>query len=329
MCHLDKHMTQPPETTDSAPPNSTTRANDKRSACGILSSDGAAAVLPYARTMLEKNRRWPATLQHVPIWDFVAIVGVAVAEMKDVVYVKERGQPRRELVFIASAYRHLQARGDASAMTLAAFKARVLEARLGHTMFLDRCRTNRGFSPLLIRASTVQGPRGPYHLIERDGIDTVKNALEHVMKLLPDSAQVHVESFARRVAADEALRDGRPRLITLEPEKFAARIQEFVDRERCDMPLTTLFWKLEDRGEMTGMDIESFKTRLLAAHRAGRLQLGTQVEMIRPNGLFMHVPTIRDAGVTFSVVQRSNIPQPIPWGPPHPPILRRLVLHAP
>ncbi len=322
-------MTQPPETTDSSPPNSTKRANDLFTACGILSSDGAAAVLAYARTLVEKNRRWPATLQHVPIWKFVGIVDVAAEEIKEVVYVKERRQARRELVFIASVYRHLQARGDASMMSLAAFKARVLEARASRMMIIERCRNTTGISPLLIEASTVQGPRGPFHLIERDAMDNVSHALEHVTSLLPDSARMTVASFARRVFADEALRDGRPRLITLEPEKFAARIQEFVDRELGDMPITTLFWKLEDRGEMTGIDIESFKTRLLAAHRAGRVRLGTQQETVRPDALFLHVPTIRDAGVTFSVVRRSNIPLPIPWGPPHPPIIRRLVLHAP
>lgn len=286
-------------------------------------------MLAYARTLVEKNRRWPATLQHVPVWKFVGIVNLAAAELKEVVSIKERRQSRRELVFIASVYRHLLARGDASTMTLAAFKARVLEARAAHMMILERCRNTTGFSPLLVEASAAQGPRGPYHLIERNAIANVKHALEHVASLLPDAARMNVTSFARRVHADETLRDGRPRLITLESEKFAARIQEFVDRELGDMPITTLFWKLEDRGEMTGIDIESFKSRLLTAHRAGRLNLGTQIESIRADALFMHVPTIRDAGMTFSVVRRSNIPPPIPWGPPHPPIIRRLVLHAP
>lgn len=322
-------MTQPPESMDSSPSSSTKRSNDLFKACLILSSDGAAAVLKYAYTLLDKNRRWPAILAHVPTWKFAGIVRVAAAELKEVVYLKERRRSRRELVFIASVYRHLQARGDASGMTLAAFKARVLEARLDHTLVLERCRNPKGLSPLLVEASTVQGPRGPYHFIERDSIDDVKHALEHVTDLLPDSARTSVTSFARRVHADEMLRDGRPRLITLEPAKFAARIQEFVDRERSDMPITTLFWKLEDRGEMTGLDVESFKARLLGAHRAGRLELGTQGETFRPDALFMHVPTIFDAGVTFSVVRWSKIIPPIPWGPPHPPIIRRLVLHAP
>ncbi|MBK9261608.1 MAG: hypothetical protein IPM54_17605 [Polyangiaceae bacterium] len=47
-------------------------------------------------------------------------------------------------------------------------------------------------------------------------------------------------SFARRVHADEALRDGRPRLVTLSPEAFAARVQALVDRE-MEQAVTRLF----------------------------------------------------------------------------------------
>ena len=321
-------MSQPPETTDSPAPSSTKRANDIFEACGPLSSDGAAAVLAYARAMIDRNRRFPAVLQHVAIWKFVGLVNDVAAEVKDVVYFK-RYKRRHEYVFIASVYRALQARGDAGSMSLAQFKSRVLDARLNHMMVLERYRNTTGVSPLLLEASAVQGPRKLYHLIERDRISDVRHALEHVTHLLPDAARPAVASFARRVHADEALRGGRPRLITLGPEKFAARVQEFVDRESGDMSIATLFWKLEDRGEMTGIDFESFKARLLAAHRAGRLRLGAQKEMIRPDALFMPVATIQDGGVTWAVVQRSNLCLPIPWGPPSPPIIRRLVLHAP
>jgi hypothetical protein len=321
-------MTQPPGTTDSSAPNSTKRANDVYAACDALSSDGAAAVLAYARTMVDRNRRHPPVLQNVAVWKFVAAVGDVAAEIKDVVYVRER-RHTRELVFIASVFRALQARGDASAMSLSAFKARVVEARNHKMMIIERCRNTEGVSPLLIEASAVQGPRGICHLIERDPIENVKHALEYVTSLLPDAARPVVASFARRVHADEVLRDGRPRLITLEPEKFAARVQEFVDREPGDMSITSLFWKLEERGETTGIDLESFKGRLLAAHRAGRLRLGEAVDRIVPDAFFMQVATIRDEGVTLSVVRRSSSPRPIPWGPPNPPIIRRLVLHAP
>jgi hypothetical protein len=68
---------------------------------------------------------------------------------------------------------------------------------------------------------------------------------------------------------------------------------------------------------------------LLAAHRAGRLKLGTQTDAARSDAFFMQVTTIHDAETTWSVVRRSNVSPPIPWGPPHPPIIRRLVLHAP
>jgi hypothetical protein len=328
MCESDKPMTQRPESMDSSSPKSTRVANDVFAACGHLSSDGAAAVLAYARTMVEKNRRAPATLQNLEIWSFARIVDVAASEIKDVVYLKER-RFRREFVFVASVHRHLQARGDAGAMSLAAFKARVLEAQANGMMVLERCRNTTDVSPLLVEASTVQAPRGPCHLIERDGVGDMRHALENLTSRLPESARATVASFARRVHADEALRDGRPRLITLEPEKFAARIQEFVDREADDVPITTLFWKLEDRGEMTGLDIDSFKARLLTAFRAGRLQLGTQAKTNRPEVFFMQMTMMRDDAETWFVVRRSNVPPPIPWGPPLPPIIRRLVLNTP
>lgn len=215
-------MSQPPDTTDSTP-RSTRRPNDVYDACGPLSADGAAAVLAYARTMLDKNRRYPAVLPHVASWKFVLVVNEAATDLKEVVYIRD-GKYRREMVPIAAVFRHLQARGDASTMTLAAFKARVLEAKINKMLIVERCRDPKNVSPLLIEASAVQGPRGMLHLIERTKISCVKHALEHITGLLSDSARAIVASFARRVHADEVLRDGRPRLITLDPEKFAKRI---------------------------------------------------------------------------------------------------------
>lgn len=313
-------MSQPPHSTD--PPQSARRANDVYAACGPLSSDGAAAVLAYARSMLEKDKRYPPVLQNIAVWSFAWTVEHAANELKD-------GIHRKELVFIASVYRLLHARGDAAAMSLAGFKARLLEARAGNLMWLERCRNTAGVSPLLLEASATHGDRGTYHLIRRTPISDVKHALEHVTGLLPDSAKPSVASFARRVHADEALRDGRPRLATLSPEAFAARVQALVDREMTDLPVTRLFWKLEDLGEMTGMDLDAFKARLLAAHRAGRLKLGAPRDMPDSVALFVQASTIQDECNAWSVVCRSNRPLPIPWGPPARPIVRKLVLHAP
>lgn len=318
-------MSQPPNTTDS-PPNSTRRANDVYDACGPLSADGAAAVLAYARTMFDKNRRYPAVLPHVALWKFVITVNEVAAEIKDVVSVRD-GKYRRELVPIAAVHRHLQARGDASTMPLAAFKARVLEAKIHKMLVVERCRDPKNVSPLLIEASAIEGPRGMLHLIERTKISCVKHALEHLTGLLPESARIIVASFARRVHADEVLRDGRPRLITLDPEKFALRVQEFVDREVEDLSIAKLYWKLDERGEMTGMDLSAFKSRLLFAQRAGRLRLEKQSESIRPDTLFWPMSTLQDDDMTHYIVRRRDIIPPIPWGPPHPPIIRRLVLH--
>lgn len=320
-------MSEPPNTTD-LPPSSTRRANDVYAACGSLSADGAAAVLAYARTMIDKNRRYPSVLQHVAMWKFVAAINEAAVDVKDIISL-HNGKYRREMVPIAAVHRQLQLRGDAATMPLAAFKTRVLEAKISKMLIVERCRDPKNLSPLLIEASAIQGPRGMLHLIERTKISTVRHALEHLTGLLPESARAVVASYARRVHADEVLRDGRPRLITLDPDKFAQRIQEFVDRDGEDVSIAQLYWKLEERGEMTGMDLSSFKARLFGAQRAGRLRVERQEESIRPDTLFWPMNTLQDDDITHYVVRRRSLLPPIPWGPPHPPIIRRLVLHPP
>lgn len=321
-------MSQP--SGDSSPSSSARRSNDLFAACGPLSPDGAAAVLAYARSLIEKNRRFPSAVQHLPLWNFVWAVRDAATEAKEgVVLVKDGRNYRRELVLVASIYRLLQARGEATGMSLGAFKARLLDAHNRKAMPLERCRQTEGISPLLLEASTIHSSEGPLHMLERDKIECVKHALEHFTSLVPDSLRPAVASFARRVHADEALRDGRPRLITLEPEKFAGRIQEFVDRNMEDMPIAKLYWELEERGEMTGIDFDSFKARLLAAHHAGRLQLGPGTGAVRADMLFSSTTSIVDGGVTLSIVRRANLRPPVPWGPPSPPIIRRLVLQGP
>lgn len=326
MCDPDKPMSQ---SGDTSPSSSARRSNDLYAACTPLSSDGAAAVLAYARSLIDKNRRYPAVLQHLPLWNFVWTVRDVATDAKEgIVYAKEYKR-RRELVLIASLYRALLARGDAAGMSLAAFKARMLDAHVRKAMPLERCRHPENAPPLLLAASTIQGPRGPLHLLERDKIGSVKHALDHITNFLPDSVRPAVTSFARRVHADEALRNGRPRLITLEPAKFAARIQEFVDRNMQDMAVARLYWDLEERGEMTGIDFDSFKARLLVAHHAGRLRLGQGNDQPRADMMFSSATLIQDGDVTWSVVRRANLRPPVPWGPPSPPIVRRLVLHAP
>jgi hypothetical protein len=128
---------------------------------------------------------------------------------------------------------------------------------------------------------------------------------------------------------DEVLRDGRPRLITLDPDKFAARIQEFVNRHYEELSIRTLYWKLEERGEMTGIEFGAFKSRILWAQRTGRLQLREGSESYRPEMFFLGVTTLQDDPEAQFLVRRSTVCPPIPWGPPSPPIIRRLVLHAP
>lgn len=321
-------MSQPPGSSDSSPPSSTKRTNDLYTACAPLSQDGAAAVLAYARPLIDKNRRSPSILQSVDRWKFVGAVDHVAAELKEIVVFKE-GKYRRELVFISSVYRALQARGDAATMTLAAFKARLLKAHSERNIILERCRNTDGFPPLMLEASLTQGPRGPLHLIERDKMTDVNDALEYIISLLPNAVKPAVASFARRVHADEILREGRPRLITLDPDKFATRIQEFVNRNYDEMSIRTLYWKLDERGEMTGIELDSFKTRILSAHRAGRLQLREGSESTLPETYFLHVSTLQDDLVSRSIVCRTTLHPPIPWGPPNPPLIRRLVLHAP
>lgn len=324
-------MSQPPEEVDSSLPKSVRRINDVVEACRPLSSDGAAAVLAYARTMVEQTRRVTPTtpnLHHAEMWKFVGVVNDVAAEIKDVLILQGLKR-RREYVFIALVYRALQQKGYASGMSLASFKARLLQARQDNSISLVTYTQDEPVSPLLLEASAVQGPRRVYHLIQRNPMFDVRHALEQVTFLLPETARPLVASFARRVHEDEALREGRPRLMTLDPEKFAARIQEFVDREPADVTMVTLFWKLEDCGEMTGLDFESFKARLLVAHRAGRLLLGSKPEQVRPDVRFVPVSVVRDDSSALTIVRRSSANPPIPWGPPHPPIIRRLVLRAP
>ena len=285
-------------------------------------------MLAYARTLVDKNRRMHSVLNHADIWKFVRAIDHAAAEMKEVVIFKE-GKYRREFVYIVSLYRHLQARGDAVNMSLGAFKTRLVEAYADRQVILERCRNTDGVSPLVLEASAVQGTRGPLHLYERNKMLDVKDALNHITCLLPESARPAVASFARRVHADEVLRDGRPRLITLDPDKFAARIQEFVNRHYEDLSVRMLYWKLEERGEMTGIEFAAFKSRILLAQQRGRLQLREGNESSKTETYFLGVTTLQDGPEAHFIVRRSTICPPIPWGPPSPPIIRRLVLHAP
>ena len=285
----------PPEPPIPPPPDSRTRPFSAFDACTRLSRDGAAAVLGHAWLLFEVERRRTPHLRVLDLYDFSRRVLLAVKETKDGLY-------RGDRIFLAAAYRVLRARGETEGMTLGAFKERLVNAHHSGWLMLSTSRKFRGANPVMVAASAVRSQRRTFHMVHRFSHDSVHLALTEVMLALPKPSIASVAAYAAQVLDDERLRQGQPRLITLSPDAFAARVQTIADRYRRDVPLVELFLKLVELGEATGLGLEGFRARIRAAARTGKLSLGEAAG---------------DSG-TIEVVRRSNTPLPIPWGPPAP-----------
>jgi len=291
---------------ESPPPQSTNREKSPLDVLRSLSKDGAAAVLQVARRRLEDERRQHLNLRHVGMRVFIARTELAAQEVTEGVW--------KDRVLLAAIYRLLRERGETEGFSLAMFKARLLEARRERFVRLARCRRARALNPMLIEASTLRYGRIPYHFLEIWRPGSLLAAIADTMYALSLEAQVEVIAFAQKVREDESLRHDRPRLATLSPEDFAARVRHTVNAGEGAVLIAELYLVFEERGEATGLAFESFKGRLLAGHLAGRILLG--------EGAFTSPASeISYEGRTFSVVCPNGAPPPIPWGPP-PPLLR-------
>jgi len=145
--------------------------------------------------------------------------------------------------------------------------------------------------------------------------------LEDTLDALDPKVYAAAEDYARKVHEDEQRREGRPRLITLSLEAFAARVQAVTNEAAEDMLIGELFEELDARGEATGLGLEAFKARLRAAHHAGLLKLRPWGAVDGPGGLSVAASAVDHEGTTLHLVRRTAIPLPIPWGPP-PPLVR-------
>jgi hypothetical protein len=146
----------------------------------------------------------------------------------------------------------------------------------------------------------------------------VKIALEDTLDALDKKAYAAAEDYARKVHEDEQRREGRPRLITLSPEAFAARVQAVTNEASGDVLIGELFEELDARGEATGLGVDAFKARLQAAHRAGLLGLRPWGAEDGPGGLSLTASAVDHEETTLHLVRRTPAPLPIPWGRPAP-----------
>jgi len=268
------------------PPASVRRARIVGEVCAKLSRDGAAAVLVRARAMLEEERRAKPNLDHVSPRIFAGRIELTASEMKEGAH--------RDRVLVAALHRRLCDMGEAEGLPLAQFKQRLMIVSKQRLIRLTACKRPERFNPLLVAASEIRYKRVVYHCMDRPRPLNVAEKLDDVLSALSIEARTNVWALAQRVREDEVLRMGRPRLATLSPEAFAARVQEIVNLSADDIPAVELFSKLHERGEVTGMSLETFKARLHAAVQAGRLMV--------------------EAGST--IVRRTEATPPIPWGPP-------------
>ncbi|UQA59486.1 hypothetical protein [Polyangium aurulentum] len=262
----------------------------------MLSRDGSAAVLTFARTVLEHERciaphRFAASLQ---VFAF-RVERAVQAETEDL----HRGR-----VFIAPLFRAMSARGElTSCPTLAAFKGRLLRAHRRGLITLAKCKQLDSVNPLMVTASAVRRGRVTYHLVRRWSRRRICIALSDTLDALPRDAYAATEDFARKVHDDELRREGRPRLVTVGPKEFAERVQEVTNEDAEDALVEELYRTLDERGELTGMTLEEFQAWVRASHEAGLIVLRASTE-----------------GGALDRVQRTAAPRPIPWGRPPLPV---------
>ncbi|MDC0749976.1 hypothetical protein [Polyangium mundeleinium] len=220
-------------------------------------------------------------------------------------------------MFIAPLFRLLRERDEVpSCPTLSAFKARLLQAYNRGLLELATCERAEGENPLVVAASAVRSRRTTFHLVQRWSRRNMFAALDDLIETLSPKAYVATKDFTRKVHEDEKRREGRPRLITLPLDAFAARVQVVVNEGSHDALVVELFREFDDRGEATGLGLRAFKARLRAAHRAGSLKLRACEAKDGVETPAMQVSAVDHEGMKLHLVCRTAAPLPIPWGRP-------------
>jgi hypothetical protein len=290
--------TPPTRPSDRPPPASRTRPRTAPDVFCELTRDGAAVVLSFARAMLEQERRLSPKRFAASLQVFAFRVDLAVHSTTE--------GSHKDGVFIAPLFRVMRARGElTSCPSLPAFKQRLYRAHLRGFLQLARCEEVEGVNPLVLAASVLHRRRpSTFNVVRRWPHRTLRIVLSDTLDALPRDAYLATEDYARKVRRDEVRRAGRARLITLSPEGFAARVQMVANESPQDVPVAELFLTLDDRGEVTGMNVQMFGAWLRAAHRAGRLVLRAS----------------KGAGKALDLLQRTATPLPIPWGRPPLPV---------
>ncbi len=283
-------VTRRPPSEPPPPPDSQTRRTVPDKLFYTLSLDSTAAVLHAARAEFEDERHQRERLSTTSLVIFAGRVRFWANQTREGLY--------KDGVFIAPLFRFLRARDEATDMPLSAFKARLLQAHHLNLLALESCEKAPQVNPILLAASSLHHGQETFHAVPRWPPRSLPMALSDILDALSPGARAKLAAYARKVRDDEKRRDGRKRLCALSARAFAQRAQEVANETPADMRIATLFWRLEERGEMTGLDLEAFQARLFEAHRAGLLTL------------------TKEGGADFAFLRRTATPAPIPWGPP-------------
>ncbi|MDC0742948.1 hypothetical protein [Polyangium mundeleinium] len=220
-------------------------------------------------------------------------------------------------VFIAPLFGLLRERDEVpSCPTLSAFKARLLQAYHRGLLELATCKRAEDENPLVVAASALRDRRTTFHLVQRWSRRNMYAALDDVLEALSPKAYAAAKDFARKVHEDEQRREGRPRLITLRLDAFAARVQAVANEGSHDALIVELFQELDDRGEATGLGLSAFKALLRGAHRRGLLTLRAWQAKDGVKTPVMQVSAVDHEGMKLHLVCRTAAPLPIPWGRP-------------
>ncbi|MDI1451895.1 hypothetical protein [Polyangium sp. 6x1] len=222
-------------------------------------------------------------------------------------------------MFIAPLFRLLRERDEVpSCPTLSSFKARLLQAYNRGLLELATCQRAEDVNPLVVAASAVHSRRITFHLVQRWSRRNMFAALDDVVEALSPKAYAAAKDFAREVHEDEKRREGRPRLLTLPLDAFAARVQTVVNEGSHDALVVELFRELDDRGEATGLGLSAFKARLRGAYRTGLLTLRAWQATDGVESPATQASVVGHEGMTLHLACCAAAPLPIPWGRPAP-----------
>jgi len=184
------------------PPPSRIRPRTGPDAFDLLSCEGAAAVLLFARAMLEDELRRAPHLVNASLPLFAERVQSAARRATEGVYCGR--------VFIAPLFRLMRERGEVSSCpTTAAFKARLLRAHVRGLLTLARCTPAEKVNPLIVAASAVRRRRANFHVVLQWPRRNVKVVLEDTLDALDPKAYAAAEDYARRFTRmNSAEKDG-------------------------------------------------------------------------------------------------------------------------